>query len=219
MSVDFGEEEVVADESKTINEGIRTFFSEMFTAKPAAGTFSEADVKRIATEAVVAATAPLTTKITTLETSLSTQAAQFAERETKIAGSELKQRAADAVTRLKGAGKWIPAFEKMGLSLVFEELAGITKTVEFGEGDAKKTVTPLETLVLFMEGLPKVVPGGTVFAGNTVRTVGSGSGDPLTDAAKARAKEKSITFSEALDQISAEQPELTRPGAGTAGSV
>ena len=38
----------------------------------------------------------------------------------------------------------------------------------------------------------------------------------LTDAAKARAAEKKITFGEALSQIAEEQPELTVTGAARA---
>ncbi|QNI34527.1 hypothetical protein H7849_11890 [Alloacidobacterium dinghuense] len=214
----FGEEESVADE-KTMEERLKAFFSELFGRKTEGATFSEADVKRIAGEAVTAATQPLTTKITQLETDLKSQGTAFSEREQKIAGAEVAQRGVDAITRLKSAGKWIPAYEKMGLGLVFGELAKTSATVEFGEGDAKKQVAPLQLLVEFLEGLPKIVPGGTNFTGVTVVAGGKGAGDPLTDAARARQKEKNITFSEALDQVAQENPELTRPGAAAAGAV
>jgi hypothetical protein len=45
------------------------------------------------------------------------------------------------------------------------------------------------------------------------------TGDPLTDAAKARAKEKNISFGEALSQIADEKPELTVVGAAAGGAV
>ena len=89
----------------------------------------------------------------------------------------------------------------------------MTETVEFGEGAEKKSITPLETLVLFFEALPKIVPGGRLVEGATAPRQSEGStGDPLTDAAKARQKEKKISFSEALDEIVGEHPEWTRPG-------
>jgi len=221
IEVSFGEEESVdVNEKQSVREQMKTFFAEMFGTKEGVKTFSEDDVKRIAEEAVTTATAPFVAKITALEADLKGQGTKFSEREQAIVGAEVKQRGVAAMDRLKTAGKWVPAFEKMGLGLVFGELAKITTTVEFGEGEAKKTVTPLETLVLFLEGLPKIVPDRTHFAGGAGAASGAkGSGDPLTDAAKARQKEKNITFSEALDQVVQEHPELTQAGAGGAGAV
>jgi hypothetical protein len=43
--------------------------------------------------------------------------------------------------------------------------------------------------------------------------------DALTAAARALQKAKDITFSEALDQVAKEHPELTVPGNGAAGRV
>jgi hypothetical protein len=214
ITVDFGEEEAV---DKPIKEQLAEFFAEMFGGKKTAAekTFGEDEVKRIATEAATAAAAPLQAEIATLKA----QSVKFAEREAALAGGEVKQRATAAVARLKTAGKWVPAFEKMGLGLVFDELAKVETTVEFGEGDAKKTITPLETLVLFLEGLPKIVSGGRVFEGGKPMPGKAGTGDPLTDAAKAYEKEHKISFSEALDKVSAEHPEWTGAGVATGGAV
>jgi len=219
IEVDFGEDEDVATETKTIDERIKAFFAEMFGSSAQPKTFSEADAQRIATEAATAAAAPLVAKVTALETELKAQTTKFAERETALAGGEVKQRAMAAIARLKTAGKWIPAFEKMDLGPVFDELAKLTTTIEFGEGDAKKKVTPLETLVLFLEGLPKIVPGGRMVEGAAPGRTKTSTGDALTDAAKARQAEKKITFGEALAQVAEEHPELTVAGNGTGGQV
>jgi hypothetical protein len=220
IEVSFGEDEDVAAETKTIDERIKAFFAEMFSSSAQPKTFSEADAQRIATEAATAAAAPLVAKVTELETKLGAQTAKFAEREAALAGGEVKQRATAAIARLKTAGKWIPAYEKMGLGLVFDELAPITKTVEFGEGDAKKTVTPLETLVLFFEGLPKIVPGGRVVEIAATGKTKASTGDPLTDATRARMKENTkLNFGEALAEVSAEHPEWTIPGGAVGGAV
>jgi hypothetical protein len=218
ITVNFGEDDAVAAETKTVAEEIKAFFAKMF-GEGAPKTFSEDDVKRVATEAATAAAAPLQTKIAALEGDLTKQTTKFAEREAALAGGEVKQRAAAAEARLKTAGRWIPAYEKMGLGLVFDELAKVTATVEFGEGAAKKSVTPLEMLVLFLEGLPKIVPGGRIVDGVQPARTGKTTGDPLTDAAKARQKEKNISFGEALAQIAEEQPELTAPGTAAGGAV
>jgi hypothetical protein len=221
-SVEFGEEESVANDEKSIGEAVQAWFREHipgFGAAAGPKTFSEGDLKRIAGEAIAAATAPLTSKIAELETTLGQQTAAFSERETRIAGGEVKQRAVEAVNRLKSTGKWIPAFEKLGLAVVFDELAKNTQTVEFGEGAAKKSVTPLEMLVTFLEGFSQIVPGGTRFTGATQTRGAASNDDPLTAAAKARQRDKGISFSDALDQIVIEQPELALPGAGRAGAV
>jgi hypothetical protein len=234
--VDFGEEAVVDNNSN--DKSTKVQFTEWLKELLGGGaketkTFSEDDVKKIVTEAVTAAATPLQAKVKELEETTAKQTAAFAEREQKIATGEVKQRAIVAVNKLRTAGKWVPAFDRMGLALVFEELAPLTKTIEFGEGDAKKTLTPLDTLVTFLEGLPKIVPVGTVFDGKlspeagkkTVQfTEGKGvKADPnsiaLNDLAEKIMKEKKISFGEALDQAVSDHPELTIPGTGTAGSV
>ena len=218
IAVDFGEDETVAAE-KTFTEQFKETFAQLLGlgGSPAGQpkTFTEEDVRRIAGEA----SAPLLAKISTLETDLKNSTAKFAERETALAGGEVKQRVAAAIVELKGAGKWIPAYEKMGAELLFTELAKMQGTVEFGEGAEKKSVSPFDLLLTFMESLPKIVPGGVLVDPASAARGTAGSGDPLTDAAKARQKEKNISFSEALDQVVAEHPELARPGATTAGSV
>jgi hypothetical protein len=216
-SVDFGEEDAVAD--KTVKEQIKEFFAEMFGASSQPKTFSEKDVEALVTRAVETATKPLQTEIGTLKTDLQSQTAKFAERERNIAGSETKQRAVEAMNGLKSKGRWVPAFDKQGLPLLFEELAKQTATIEFGEGDAKQKLTPLQLLVKFMEALGPIVPSGRVVGAVGSTGKGKTTGDPLTDLANARAKEKKISFGEALAEVADEQPELTVPGAARAGAV
>lgn len=217
--VDFGEE-TVAQETKTVKEQIAEFFAEMFGNKRGEPkTFSEADVQRIATEAATAASKPLVTQVTALETELAAQKTRFSERETQIVTTEHKQRAIEAVNRLKGKGAWVPAFEKMGLPLLFEELAKSPATIEFGEEGKKKRVSQLELLATFLEGFGRIVPAGRTFAPGGAVPAQKGTGDPLTDMARARQKEKKITFSEALSQIAEEQPELATTGGFRAGQV
>jgi hypothetical protein len=219
IMVDFGEDGTVAE--KTVAEQIKAFFVETFggSSQPASKTFSEADVTRIATETATAAAVPLQAKIAALETEVKTSTAKFGEREAALATAEVEQRAVDAINNLKSKGAWVPAFDKTGLPLVFRELAKATATVEFGEGDAKKKVTPLQGLVLFMEGLGRIVPPGRVVGSVPTAAGGRSTGDPLTDASIARQKEKGITFGEALRQVSEEHPEWTGAGQSTGGQV
>ena len=71
----------------------------------------------------------------------------------------------------------------------------------------------------FLEGLPKIVPGGRLVEAGAARPTGKSTGDPLTDAARARQKEKNVSFGEALRQVAEEQPELTVAGSSAAAQV
>ncbi|MDR3723273.1 MAG: hypothetical protein P4K83_02135 [Terracidiphilus sp.] len=221
IECEFGEEEAMA-EQKTVREEIASFFSELLGGKkPEAAAFSEADVKRIVGEAVTSATEPLQTKITALGTELTAQKTQFAEMQSAAATGAKSQRAKDAVAQLKGKNRWLPAYEKMGLPALFDELAGSDTKVEFGEGDKKHTVTTLDGMVEFLEGLGEIVPAGRVFnGGNGSPASGKPTDDPLTSAAKARAAEKKIEFGEALAEVASEHPEMVQaPGTPYAGAV
>lgn len=231
--VEFGEEESV--DEKTMRQKFGEWLGELLGSQrgsSASATFSEDDVKRIVAEA----TQPLQSKITGLESDLKTQTAKFGERETAIAAGEVKQRSVEAINSLKAKNRWIPAFDKMGVTAVFEELASHSATIEFGEAGAdgkKPQLTHLQLLVKFFEQMPEIVPSGRLFDPRTgasrrpgvVRfTEGKGvQADPnsiaLNEEAEKRAKEKNISFGEALQQIVAEKPELTLPGSSQAGAA
>jgi hypothetical protein len=206
---------------------LNAWFDERFPAKTATtvpSTFSEADAKRIAAEAVTAAVAPLQAK-------LDAQAVSFAEREGKIVTTETSARAATAIAKVKASGRWVPAFEKMGLGLVFAELAKTTTVVEFGEGTEKKSITPLDALVAFMEQLPKIVPTGVVYDGQVAKpaagAVRFSEADHKADANSVKlanlsqemANKEKINYGEAMGRVLALHPELALPGGATAGAV
>lgn len=227
VEVEF-QENPMADTTDGIIARLNAWFEEKFPKKNATeittASFSEADAKRIAAEAVAAAVAPL-------QAALDAQKVEFSERDKKLVTAETTARADAAVAKLKTAGSWVPAFDVMGLPVVFAELAKVTTVVEFGEGDSKKSATPLDTLVAFMEKLPKIVPTTDVYTGQNSKGVKgtvnfSESSAPanrnsvdLTVLAKERAAEKKIEFGEAMMQIVAERPELALPGSSAAGSV
>ena len=224
VAVEFGEEEVVAE--KTVAEQVRDYLSELFGGKrpETAPAFSEADLKRSISEAVTAAIQPYETKIASLESDLKTQAAQFSEQQATATQVRLEQAASDAVQALKSAGRWVPAFDKIGVPALFNELAKANNVVEFGEGDKKQSKKPLDLLLTVFTELPKIVPSGHLVTGQATTKTGSvqfteGRGVvadqnsiALNDLASSRAREKGISFSEALDQVAIENPTLTVPG-------
>ncbi|HEY4358267.1 MAG TPA: hypothetical protein VGN16_21150 [Acidobacteriaceae bacterium] len=225
IEIEFSEEKrmpLTDDEQNKLSESIWGNIKKHFSPKPAepgAKTFSEDDVKRIAGEVATEAVKPFQVK-------LDEQQKLFAERDTKLVTAETGSRAAAAIASVKAKGAWVPAFDKMGLDLVFAELAKQTATVEFGEGASKTTQTPLEIFTAFMEGLGKIVPTDRKVDGagqppveSNVPANADGNSVKFHEAIKARQKEKNISYGAAMDQIANEHPELTRKGDGTAGAV
>lgn len=233
VEVEFQENQMANESKDGVIAWLNAWFEEKFGSKsvqvpatPAAKTFSEDDVKRIASEAVAEAIKPL-------QTALDTQKTQFAERETKIVTAETQSRADAAISKLRASGRWVPAFDKIGLPIVFAELAKTVEPVEFGEGSEKKSVTPLDALVAFMEQQPKIVPDGNIYRGQSTSTTGTSAtlkfsessaradrnSVDLTILAKARAEKDKISFAEALPLTLAENPHLAIPGGAAAGLV
>jgi len=234
-TIEFQEAPVAETQQKTLREELKAFFAEMFGGKAAeTHTFGEAELTPLIERAVK----PFQEQITKLQGELKAQATSFAEREQKIAAGEHSGRVAEAVNKLRSAGKWVPAFEKMGLKAVFAKLAKTADIVEFGEGDAKQKVTPLDALVNFLEKLPKIVPGGVKVTEGKVlefadsartgkqhdsRTRVDPNSEQLNELAKTKQREwkgaKPLDFGEALQQAASEHPELTIPGGAAAGAV
>jgi hypothetical protein len=224
------EEASMAVQEKTFAEQLKAFFEEHFGTKNNATQFSEADVKPL----IEAATAPLLAKVTGLETKLAAQATSFAERERTLITGEHSGLVAEAVNKLRTAGKWVPAFEKMGLKVVFAELAKVTETIEFGEGDAKKKVLPLDLLTNFLEKLPKIVPGGVkVDDGKVIQFADAAGKHPRDGRTQVdqnsvqlhaltmefMEKNSKVEYGDAMTQVAAKHPELTVPGGAAAGAV
>ncbi len=223
IEIEFSEETGMTAEQ--IREMMSAWWEEKFGGKKTEPkTFSEEDAKRIAAEAVTAAVAPL-------EARLKTQETQFAERNTAIATTEQKQRAANAILKVKTAGGWVPAFDKMGLPLIFEELATTDVTIEFGEGDKKAQRTKLDIFTEFMEGLGRIVPTGNLAingaAGTPKTTSGVNRGafavdensDRLHQATVLFSEENNVGYIEAQTAVLRKNPDLARLGGASSGGA
>lgn len=224
--VEFQEEDMSQENANLIDRIIATIEAK-FGKTPATATgttFSEDQVKQLVATAVNDAVTPF-------KAELAAHTATFSESQKAAATAKTRGRAADAIAKLKTAGKWIPAFEKMGLGVVFAELAKTTDVVEFGEGDAKKSQTPLDTFVTFMEGLPSIVPSAAVYTGQQVTAAktskGVNAGPAGVDANSVKLHEATVAFAEenkvdygiALGKVLAKNPELGIPGGASTGAV
>jgi hypothetical protein len=78
----------------------------------------------------------------------------FSAADLAATSADVKTRVANAIAKLKSAGRWLPIFDKLGVPALFAELATSTDAVEFGEGAYKKRQTPLDIFLNFMEQQP-----------------------------------------------------------------
>ena len=227
IEIEFSEETEMAElnsaDQQSIVDGVVAKLKGLFKSHSPATeekTFSEDDVKRIAGEAVKES-------VKTFETRLAAQEVKFAERETSLVTAERKSRAEAAIARVKSKGAWVPAFDKLGLPLLFAELATSTQTVEFGEGAEKKKEAPLEILVNFMEASKAIVPTGTVYTGQQAarpriaNVNGNADANSIQFAEKidAHMLEHKVDYSTAMNAVANAHPELTVAGGAAAGAV
>jgi hypothetical protein len=210
--VEFDQEEKM--DLKQIKETVAEFLREKFGGgEPARGAgLSDDQVKSVIQEAVK----PFTEKITALETKL-TEADKREEDRKKEAGKQAiasavaaaRTRVQQFIERLKPAGRWVPAFERLGLPALMEQLALAQGTVTFGEGDKKIEKALLEVFEQFLEALPpsivlkEITPKGAKPGKVVAMTPSPGiTLDEGSVALSARAREiaaeRKITFGEAL---------------------
>lgn len=98
---------------------------------------------------------------------LEAKEADLKARETKVEAGETSQRKAGFIAFCEEqtkAGKLTPAL-KTGMVEFLEALHSGTAVVEFGEGDAKKSQSPVEFFKSFVESLPKAVTFGEIAGG------------------------------------------------------
>jgi hypothetical protein len=141
------------DVKQAVTEALKEFGEALGLRKkdesPTVKTFSEAELKA-ATDKAAADAKTAAEK-------------EFAEKQTaaeKAAGR--KKQIREFIERLKPLGKWIPAFEKLGL-IEFMESLPAEQTIEFGDPspDGKKEKkAAVEIFQKFLEGLPKIVEFG-----------------------------------------------------------
>jgi len=153
-------------------------------------TFSEAEVKA-ATEKAAADAKAAAEK-------------EFAEKQRATETAVLrKTKIREFIERLKPLGKWIPAFEKLGLVEFMEALPG-EQTIEFGEAGKKEKKSAVEIFQKFLEGLPKIVQFGELPApaGAGVANLG---GPKFNPAAGIEMDPHSVKVAGRAEQIAAER--------------
>ena len=199
---------------------IKKNFNELTQPGASVLSFSPSDVQAAVDKAIAG-----------FQSQVEAEKSAFSEAQAKLNATITASRSASAITKLKAAGLWVPAFEKLGLVQVFEELAQSDSVVTFGEGASKASSTAFDLLVSFMEQLPAIVPSTTVYKGaqsvvsakeyaNPGSRVGVDENSVrLHEAAVAFSESNKVSYAEALSSIARKHPELTLPGSATVGAV
>ncbi len=155
-------------------------------------------------------------KIKTLETDLKAEREARERAEQDTVGAEVRS----FVEAKRAEGKWVPAFDEMGLAEFADSLAGL-ESIDFseGEGKDKKTIqrTPLEVFKNFIEALPKIVDfdeltdgagkarsGGRLLQFTAPKGAAVIEGVELAELATKIEREAKISFAEALNRARAE---------------
>jgi hypothetical protein len=168
----FSEGEGMDDEKvkSTIVESIKEYFTKLFAGSKDATqpSFAEADVKRIAEEAVKAATASFTEENKTLK-------AQVEELSKQVANQSGVTTRAEIVSFCESLGKakFPPAFKNMGVVEFMETLAAVpgdvrVSVISFEEKDGSKKEIKTESAPLtwfknFLTGIGPIVQFGEQF--------------------------------------------------------
>lgn len=228
VAIEFDEEETMdrAELQKSIGEGIKNFFSELFSAgsDKHADTFTEAQVReRIAAaqKPLLEATEKLSKKFDELASGLAT--------ETRAAKDEAARgRARAFVEKMKAANKWVPAFSEAGLDKVLESLASSGASVKFGEAGKETEAMCFDQLCKFLEAQRTIVPTGAIAVktrGGSTKMIKFNESRGVTldqhsvlvsERAEEIVKEKKISFGEALKVARREMADAAADAGGIA---
>jgi hypothetical protein len=226
-AIEFKEEEAMQPDEikKSFMESLKEFFGELMPKK------TDGDQAKAIEAAVTAATAKMEQKFTELSTQLENEKKA---RETAAAAAGTQTQSAFAekqIQRVKDKKRWLPAFDKMGLPLIFAELAKVETKISFGEGDKKAEKPAAEVFADFMISLGEFVPtgelanGGEARKGKLVQFTDPKDGHTaidqdsvnLAEAAKALSIKEKISYGEALKRVRASGEYA--PGSSAAGSI
>lgn len=216
QAIEFKEDEEMDVEQikKSFAEALKEFFGIGGAPKL---NLSEGESKAIEA-AVAAAIKPLHDANTKLQQEFA-EHKKNADKAQQVSATQAQQAFAEKqIARVKEAKRWIPAFDKMGLAQIFNELSKVETKISFGEGDKKKELPPAELFADFMIGLSEIVPTGEIASGAQRRSgklvqftepsAKSGAvideqSVAIADAAKKLSEEKKISYGEALRQVRA----------------
>ena len=225
QSIDFDEENTMADDNKSIADRVREALREMFGTPTPQPAFSEDRVRDLILAEQKKTEARFTADLAAERTKREAAEAQFAEYKKTQTLAGLSQRAKDSIAILKANKRWLPAYEHMGVPQLFHALstADIVE-IEFGEGDKKQKKDALQLFTDVLDGLGKIVPEGALSISGVPGAPTFREGvDPdsilFDEAVKQRAKEKKIAYNVAFKELKAEDWKPSKPGASTAGAV
>ena len=210
---------------KTVGEEIRAFFSSFGgSEKPAA-----VDQAKLTADVTAAVEAKFAAQLEVEKTAREAVVLEFSTFKKANVTTISQARADKAVSDLKANGAWVPAYDKLGVSQLFSALAGHEETITFSDAENKEQKPDLLTAATTVfSAVGRIVPAGAVVKPATAQTAAAPAQVNGTDVdpdsatfsamVTTRATEKSIPWTEAYKELSAEGK---RPvtGSAAAGAV
>jgi len=225
QSIDFDEENRMADDNKSVAERVKEALREMLGSPTPQPAFSEDRIKDLIAAEQKKTEAAFNEQLKTERTKREAVEAEFGEYKKSQTLAGLSQRAKDAIATLKANKRWLPAYEHMGVPQLFHALtsAGIVE-IEFGEGDKKQKKDALQLFADVLDGVGQIVPEGALQLSGVPHAPTFREGvDPdsvlFDEAVKQRAKEKNLPYTVAYSELKREGYKPVRSGAATAGAV
>jgi len=180
-----GGDEVIDEDKVTkgvgdrLMEYLKSVFEKKDGPQPASASFSEADVRKMVTEAVASSTVSFTEELKQVKA----ENKGLQERLAGIGHDATRSRIIAFTERL-GAARFPPAFRRLGVIEFMEKLAAVEPKVQiisFAEGkETKREATMLEFFESFVEELGPFIQFGESFGG--LRDLGDKNVMPVVDA-------------------------------------
>lgn len=179
------------------------------TAGPA---FNDVDMQAKFDAAIKEKETEFSEKVASLDEARKKKEAELKAREDALKSQEKegkKKNVQSFVEDLAKQGKIVPAMMKVGMGLqsFMEQISEIETPIEFGEGDEKKSQTPIEFMQSFLSALPKSIEFGEVAVRD--KDVSGNASEKITSLTKKKMEEnKKITYSQAFTEVQRENPDL-----------
>lgn len=231
--IDFSEGEEMDEQQvkKTVAQAITEFFANLGGKKTEnGGGPTQVEIDAAIANATSAVESRFANQLTAEKEARVALETQLAEQKKTFSDSSATNRVDALINGLKASKRWIPAYDKMGVPALFTTLAtNATTEIEFGAGDQKRKVEPVQLFADFLNGLPQIVPDGVAFSEKTgeTRTAKTPDGNgaaidtssvSFNEQVEAYAKENKVEFVDAYREL-VRQGKRPESGSSSAGAV
>jgi hypothetical protein len=158
-----GEEMDEQQVKKTVRDSIAEFFANL-GGKKNESAISQAEIDAAVNRAVGAVESRFADQLKAEQTARAALETQLTEHRKTFADTSAASRVSALIGGLKASKRWIPAYDKMGVTALFAAMAAAPVEIEFADGDKKFRKDTVQTFADFLNGLAQIVPEGVKFS-------------------------------------------------------